>query len=215
MLPKTGLRPSEAYALRIGDIDFQSRKVRVERALSLNGKIKGTKTEETRDVDLNREMLSMLDQQVTWVRTEAIAKGWPEPLLLFPNDLGLPLDDRNVRKVFQRVLIKAKLPTFRVYDLRHTYASLLLSQGVPLLYVSQQLGHSKPTTTLKYYAHWIPKGGENYVEMLSVGNSWHQAGTKEEPATAETSETIEKSGGPCRDRTYGPLIKSQLLYQLS
>jgi len=39
--------------------------------------------------------------------------------------------------------------SFRVYDLRHTFASLLLAQGVPITYVSAQLGHSRPTTTLQ------------------------------------------------------------------
>ena len=41
--------------------------------------------------------------------------------------------------------------------------------------------------------------------------SWHQVDIIEE----EASEVLENFGGPCRGRTYGPLIKSQLLYQLS
>src|SRR5262245_2197054 len=45
-----------------------------------------------------------------------------------------------------------KLPTFRVYDLRHAYATQLLARGdVPVIYVSAQLGHAKPTTTLQWY----------------------------------------------------------------
>jgi integrase len=64
------------------------------------------------------------------------------------------------------VLQKAQLPSFSPYDLRHTYASLLLSEGVPLPYVAQQLGHSKPTITLKYYTRWIPSGKANHVEVL-------------------------------------------------
>jgi hypothetical protein len=50
----------------------------------------------------------------------------------------------------------------------------LLSDGVLLLYVSKQLGHSKPDTTLKYYAHWIPDGGEHFVNQLDLG----KVGTK-------------------------------------
>ena len=46
----------------------------------------------------------------------------------------------------------AKLPGFVPYDLRHTFASLLLSSNAPLLYVSRQLGHAKATTTLDHYA---------------------------------------------------------------
>lgn len=64
------------------------------------------------------------------------------------------------------MLKKAGLPAFSPYDLRHTCASLLLSEGVPLLYVAQQLGHAKPTITLKYYACWIPSGKANHVGIL-------------------------------------------------
>ena len=47
---------------------------------------------------------------------------------------------------------------------------------VPLLYVSQQLGHTNPTTTLRYYARWIPTGDQRYVDLLDMAaeKSWHQ-----------------------------------------
>ena len=54
----------------------------------------------------------------------------------------------QVRKVFGQRLKKAGLSSFRVYDLRHTFASSLLAQGAPITFVSAQLGHSRPTTTL-------------------------------------------------------------------
>ncbi len=46
-------------------------------------------------------------------------------------------------------------PTLRLH-LRHSFASLRLAEGAPLTYVSQQLGHSSPDTTLRHYARWIP-----------------------------------------------------------
>jgi hypothetical protein len=120
------------------------------------------------------------------------------------------------------VLKRAELPHFTLYDLRHTYASLLLSEGVPLLYVSQQLGHAKPTTTLKYYAKWIPSSNHRYVNTFDRAPepSWHQTlAPKPESKPSAKVEVVEMpvetNGGPCRDRTCGPLIKSQLLYQLS
>lgn len=58
---------------------------------------------------------------------------------------------------------RAGLPHFRLYDLRHTYASLLLAAGAPITYVSTQLGHANPTTTLRYYAKWIPTKGQRWV----------------------------------------------------
>jgi len=71
-----------------------------------------------------------------------------------------------VRKVFKRALGKAKLPTFRLYDLRHTFASLLLAASAPITYVSAQLGHVNASTTLKYYARWIPNRGRRWVDLL-------------------------------------------------
>ena len=120
--------------------------------------------------------------------------------------------------MFGQLLKKAELSSFRVYDLRHTFASLLLAQGVPITYVSAQLGHSRPTTTLQWYAHWLPGGRERYVDGLTdlaTKTRGHQFGTKSKSGTSSTSEVPDSFGGPWRTRTSDPLIKSQLLYQLS
>jgi integrase len=69
-----------------------------------------------------------------------------------------PVRIKPVARVFLRVLRAAHLPHFRLYDLRHTYASHLIAAGGQIDYVAKQLGHSKLTTTLLYYAHWFPKG---------------------------------------------------------
>ena len=81
---------------------------------------------------------------------------------------------------------------------------------MPLLYVSKQLGHAKPTTTLDHYAKWLPSGEQRFVNVLDtplekVGTkTWHQVDIIEE----EGAEVLETFGGPCRGRTYGPLMKS-------
>ena len=83
---------------------------------------------------------------------------------------------------------------------------------MPLLYVSKQLGHAKLTTTLDHYAKWLPSGEQRFVNVLDaplekVGTkTWHQVDIIEE----EGAEVLETFGGPCRGRTYGPLIKRTL-----
>jgi integrase len=69
-------------------------------------------------------------------------------------------------------------PHHRVYDLRHTYASLLLAEGAPVTCVAAQLGHSSAATTMRYYARWIPSKGKRWVDVLDRKTA---AGKKLEP----------------------------------
>ena len=229
----TGLRPGEVVALQPGDLDVGRAVLRIDRTWSL-GKVKPPKTWECRTVDLNAATLALLQQHRGLLATETLAAGWGEAAWLFPSATNTPLDESNLTKVFHRILKAAKLPHFRVYDLRHTFASLLLSAGAPLLYVSQQLGHRKPTTTLRYYAKWIPSGDQRWVELLAgnVVMLEPETGTRgiaegeatASESTAQTTQNVETagaleapaaSGEPWRNRTSNLLIKSQLLYQLS
>jgi integrase len=231
VLAKAGLRPGEAFALKPGDIDWRERTVRVGRAWNL-GRVKPTKTYEERTVDLTPELVRALAQHMTWLKAEALRRGWGEPEWLFPNEDGTPHDEAKVRKKFKRALSKAKLPAFRLYDLRHTYASLLLAASAPITYVSAQLGHVNPSTTLRYYARWIPNKGRRWVDLLDrvtaavtaaaeavsgpIWNQiWNQTGPKSQIGHSGDPEVPDFSGGPWRTRTSDPLIKSQLLYQLS
>jgi hypothetical protein len=54
---------------------------------------------------------------------------------------------------------------------RHTFATELLAQGAPITYVAAQLGHTKPTTTLQWYAHWLPRGDKHWVDALDRAES--------------------------------------------
>jgi hypothetical protein len=121
-----------------------------------------------------------------------------------------------VRKRFARVLRLAEVGGHRVYDLRHSYASGLLAKNAPITYVAAQLGHADATTTLRWYARWLPKSGVSFVDALDTGSTWHQVGTNAPNAAGDaetpeenTAETLKNSGGPFRARTGDPLIKSE------
>ena len=76
---------------------------------------------------------------------------------MFPSQVGTPLEHHNVVRSFKRLLRRAGLPkTFRLYDLRHTAATLLLSRNVHPKYVAEMLGHASVTLTLDKYSHVIP-----------------------------------------------------------
>jgi len=125
-------------------------------------------------------------------------------------------DERAHRDFFHQVRRAAKLPLFVPYDLRSTYASLLSAANVPILRIAKEMGHKDASMILKHYDKDVSTETD-FVNALD--ESVKIPGTMEFLGTTKfeekAAEVVEKFGGPCRGRTYGPLIKSQLLYQLS
>jgi integrase len=227
LMARTGLRPGEAAGLEPDDLNLQERKIHVERAISA-GEVGSTKTGERRVVDLSEKLCEILRDYLVWREKETMRRGWRGlPRWLFFNDAGGFVDESRVRKNYAKALKAAKMSGFRLYDLRHTYASMLLARGVPITYVSAQLGHAKPTTTLQWYAHFLPTPeSQRFADLLDEDPPEGEArkrvgttvGTNEpfpDPGTegaAEKRREIRRlKNGPREIRTPDPLIKSQLL----
>jgi integrase len=172
-LARAGLRPSEGLALQWDDLAFKSRELRVERSLDASGHVVTTKTGRARVVDMSVGLAVALQRLRAERSTEALKGGRGElSAWVFSSEAGTPLDLSNVTKGWRRVLKHAKLPGVRLYDLRHTFATELLAQGAPITYVAAQLGHTKPTTTLQWYAHWLPRGDKHWVDALDRAGSF-------------------------------------------
>jgi integrase len=168
-LARAGLRPGEAFGLQWDDVDLVERTIRIERSYS-HGEIGTPKTGAGRAVDMSQQLAGALRRLEIERTEEKLRRGWTSvPAWVFCSEVGTPMDLYNATRVFKRVLKAAKLPNFRLYDLRHTFASLLLTQGAPITYVAAQLGHSKPTTTLQWYAHWLPTSRRTFVDALDEG----------------------------------------------
>ncbi len=226
-MARTGLRPGEALAVRWSDLDLATRTLHVRRALSL-GEEGPTKTGEERDVHLSSALVDVLFRLRTERERETLKRGWREmPPWIFCTTAGTPYDPANVLKAMRRALRKAELPAFRVYDLRHTFATRLLDRGVPITYVSGQLGHADATTTLAWYAHYLPKATTRYVDILDEDDARHgtsstgggssgslapTAPTSEEPTEDDEPLTAQASAGssnaPSKIRTCDLLIRS-------
>ena len=105
------------------------------------------------------------------------------------------------------VLRKAGLPHIRFHDLRHTHATLMLSQGVHPKIVSERLGHSSITITLDTYSHVLPGLEEAAAERFD--------GILNPDVSKMLAEADESDSEAHRTRTCNRLIKSQLLCLLS
>ena len=120
---------------------------------------------------------------------------------------AVPLDQSNVNKAFKTLLRRAELPAMRVHDLRHTYASLLLAQGVHPRLVMVTLGHSQISLTLDTYSHVIPALRTEVAEKMNA--ILLESGVPSRRVrTHELSFLLGKCGEPGRNRTFNQQIKS-------
>jgi len=172
----TGLRPSEYLALKWEDIDFERGTLSVVRSLDAEPgggyRLEETKTRNSRRVvKLLPGVLSALveHRQAQQRQREEAGERWREQGFVFTNGQGGPLDGHNLaRRHLPRILEEAGLPQIRLYDLRHTAATLALSAGVPVKVVSEMLGHSSVALTLDVYSHVLPHMQEDAARRMAA-----------------------------------------------
>lgn len=199
----TGARPSEYLALKWDDIDWQNGMVRIQRSIDRkpNGEwsFGENKTQRSRrPIKLHGTALDALRR---WRETQDAMRreareNWQDHGLIFTAENGSPLDRHNLaRRNFRRILNAAGLPKIRLYDLRHTYATLALSAGVPVKVVSEQLGHSGVALTLDTYSHVLPHMQDDAVAKVEA-LLLEPAGTPPAHQTEGTPESWHTIGTP-------------------
>jgi integrase len=148
----TGLRMGEALGLTWADVDFDAGLIHVHRQLTRQGLHAALKTEAAR-----REVI-LAAGLVKLLRERWLASAHKDTAdYVFGNTLGRGLDYRDVGKRFRATVKAAGLDDGRgrvsMHSLRHTFASLLIANGLNIAFVSRQLGHANPKFTLATYAH--------------------------------------------------------------
>ncbi len=157
----TGLRRGEVCALKWAHVDLDGELLRVrENVTVVNGKavLGEPKTESgVRDLHLAAETVALLRSLPTCGVGEYV----------FTNVEGQRLYPDSLTKLAGKIARQAGLGNVRFHDLRHTYASLMLSKGVPMEVVSEKLGHSRPSTTADIYRHVFVEEHEQHTFALS------------------------------------------------
>lgn len=165
----SGLRTSELIALEWGDIDWSKELIHVSRAV-VEKQIKSTKTNAgIRDVILLPPAKEALQAQ----KTHTFLAG----TRIFNNPrTDLPWEtDAQIRKTAWVYLIKKSGVRYRnPYQTRHTYASMLLSEGENPWWVAEQMGHETIEMIMRHYGKWIPdKSQKNgYKSIIDWDKKW-------------------------------------------
>lgn len=170
----TGLRRGELLGLRWKDIDLQAGTVSVVQNLvrTNNGLIfQEPKTK------LSQRTINIPDNVVKGLKVHK-AKQSQEKLLLgqdyrnndlvFCNELGDPLDPRSYTRHFERIIERAGIEKMCFHDLRHTFATISLQEGLPMNYIQETLGHYSPAFTMSAYQHVTTKMKNNAIDKIGT-----------------------------------------------
>jgi integrase len=169
----TGMRPEEYLGLTWPCVDWRAGQVRIEQVLvrlraptgdprrpKQAWALKDTKTKESRrSIDVPAPLLARLkEHQKTQIERQAQAGSrYAKHHLVFADDFGEPAPTlQALTKGLHKLLADAGLSRMRLYDLRHTCATLLLADGENVKVVTERLGHSSVKITLDTYTQVLP-----------------------------------------------------------
>ena len=235
LLAFQGLRRGEGCGLHWTELDLPNQTAHVWVQLVQYGwetDIADVKTDASEDiVTLDADTVAVLKAHRTAQKKERLAAGsaWVDTGLVFTTPTGRALHPADVTDHFVRQVAEAGLPPIRLHDLRHGTATLALAAGIDIKIVSAMLRHSSVTITADTYASVLPEVARDAAAATArmvprdhVPTRGHTlAPRKIKKAVGETDGNAKgqdekgKRSAPSGTRTPNPLIKSQLLCQLS
>ncbi len=160
-----GLRPGELTGLSWRDVDLDAGVLHVRRALSrennrpVMGELKTKRSR--RSLGLPPFVVAALRRRQEFQAWERAAVGahwsaqWEAEQLVFTTTAGTPIDASNLRRYFRRACANAGIGRWMPYEMRHTAASLLSDDGVPLEHVADLLGHDGTRMVAQVYRHAV------------------------------------------------------------
>lgn len=156
----TGVRLGELMGLDWENIDFKNKEISVNKSsqyLASTGVY--TKTPKTpssyRHISIPDSVIEILEEYKLWYNDQKDLCGefWEESNRLFVQDNGKPMHPDTVSKRFVKFVQKIGLPYLNFHGIRHTNATLLISQNVDVAVVAARLGHAQISTTFNFYVH--------------------------------------------------------------
>ena len=178
----SGMRVGELLALTKKDIDFGNAEIHVDKSIKCVKDIKkdGTYTYKTivqvpktknsiRNIQIPPNLNVYLKKYIALQKEKYLKNGLPftEDSLIFTTESCNYLDNKNLRRSWERALRRADVPYRNLHNIRHTYATKLFEKEVPLKTVQMLLGHSNISITADIYTHVIPKEKVKAVDRLN------------------------------------------------
>ncbi|MEC1697730.1 site-specific integrase [Schinkia azotoformans] len=167
----TGMRQCEILGLTWDNVDLKKGLIYVRQQLLRNTKKFSTlKTKASnRNIAISDETIAILKSHKKRIAEERLMSdsNYTEMNLVCPTSNGTPYLTGNITKIFKRLIKKADVKEIRFHDLRHSFASLLLThQNTNPKIIAEMLGHSNVRTTLDTYSHLSPNLQQETVKQF-------------------------------------------------
>jgi len=170
----SGLRRGELLGLRWSDIDFDNETITVTQTLNyaaMHGVYIDTPKTRTseRPIKLARSAFVLLQQYKQWQDEQRKKCGdyWKQTDdRIFTADDGGIMHPDTLSKWFKKFIKQNNFPDVHLHSLRHTYASLMIADGIPLVVVSNNLGHAQVSTTADIYSHVIKSAAAKAADSI-------------------------------------------------
>ena len=187
----TGMRRGEILALKWSDLNLRTGELRIERQVNVIHReivISEPKTKSSiRTAILPPPLLKIISEYKKTVESEWI---FPSPI-----DETKPRNPPAVRKRLQLILERAGCPKIRFHDLRHTFATMSLENGMDIKTLSATLGHISSETTIDIYSHVT----DNMRQKAAVKIDRQISGTE-----VEISQVEKRARGDATQRQVEP-----------
>ncbi|MET3658902.1 tyrosine-type recombinase/integrase [Sporosarcina psychrophila] len=177
-----GLRMAEVAGVRMGNIDFDKNTILIDKTLQYDKERKKlilgpTKNKKARQVNVPDFFMKELKNYAKVQLELQVASGsaW-NPLLddkgepinfLFTREDGFPAHPQTASTNWGRIIKKYNLPRITFHDLRHSYASYMVSKNVNFKIIQQQLGHSDIRITIDTYSHLTERDKEKASDLFN------------------------------------------------
>lgn len=168
-----GPRRGEALGLEWNDINFELNTIRIRQALQRSKKnglsyVTPKNKKSVRTIHVPHVVIDALKAHRERQEIERVLYRWKsDNELVFKSTTGAPLDPDYVTHHVKDMLRKADLPIkIRLHDLRHSCATILLENDVPIRVVMDILGHDKIGTTMNFYAHALDQGKKDAANTM-------------------------------------------------
>ena len=164
----TGMRSGEVHGLKWEFVDFDRREILVRESIT-NGRVEYTKNDGSqREIHMSQPVFEALSRQ------RSATGNFCE--YVFCTNQGTPLDTKNVNaRIWKPTLTLLGLKERRLYQTRHTAATLWLASGEAPEWISRQLGHTSTEMLFKTYSRYVPnltrQDGSAFEQMLAAKGS--------------------------------------------